>query len=270
MSALVASPVQSVELPNRVRLEYVEQGDPTGVPVVCLHGYTDSWRSFEEVLPLLPASIRAVALSQRGHGDSSRPATGYRPHDYAADLAAFMDAIGVESAVLVGHSMGTSVAQRFAIDQPARTRGLVLLASTTTWKHSEVLVDLWGSVVSTLSDPVDPSFVREFQASPAMAPSFVDMVVQESLKLPARVWRAALQDLLATDFSPELGAIVAPTLVVWGGQDIVAPECEQEPLAAAIPNARLTVYPDAGHGVHWDESARVAADIAAFVAEIGR
>ena len=64
-----------VSLSTGVRIEYVEQGnaEADGVPVIFLHGVTDSWRSFERVLPLLPPSIHAFALSQRGHGDSSRP-----------------------------------------------------------------------------------------------------------------------------------------------------------------------------------------------------
>ena len=83
--------IKSVELPGRVRLEYVEQGDPAGVPVLMLHGVTDSWRSFEPLLPHLPASLHAFALSQRGHGDATRPVTGYYPQDFAADLAAFIE-----------------------------------------------------------------------------------------------------------------------------------------------------------------------------------
>ena len=75
--------IKCVELPNRVKLPYVEQGDSSGVPVLLLHGVTDSWRSFERVLPHLPASIRAFALTQRGHGDADRPAAGYGPHDFA-------------------------------------------------------------------------------------------------------------------------------------------------------------------------------------------
>jgi non-heme chloroperoxidase len=77
---------KSVELPNRVKLSYVEQGDPSGVPVLFLHGVTDSWHSFELVLPHLPASIHAFALSQRGHGEADRrPETGYQPQDFAAE-----------------------------------------------------------------------------------------------------------------------------------------------------------------------------------------
>ena len=67
-------PVERIaELPDGLRLPYVERGDPAGIPVVFLHGITDSWRSFQLVLPHLPPSIRALALTQRGHGDASRP-----------------------------------------------------------------------------------------------------------------------------------------------------------------------------------------------------
>ena len=69
--------IKSVELPGRARLAYAEQGDPLGIPVLLLHGATDSWRSFERVLPHLPDSIRAIAVTQRGHGESSRPEGGY-------------------------------------------------------------------------------------------------------------------------------------------------------------------------------------------------
>src|SRR5688572_4155025 len=115
--------VKSVALSTGVTLPYVEQGDPSGVPVVLLHGVTDSWRSFEPVLPFLPGSIRAFALTQRGHGDADRPAADYRPSDMAADVAAFLTSQGLDSAVIVGHSMGSTVALQYALDYPERTRG---------------------------------------------------------------------------------------------------------------------------------------------------
>src|ERR671914_762671 len=125
--------IKSVELPHRVKLPYVEQGDPSGVPMILLHGGTDSWRSFEPVLPHLPESIHAFALTQRGHGDADRPTTGYRQRDFAADVAAFLDALGLASAVIVGSSLGSTVAQRFALDHPGRVRGLVLAAAFSTY-----------------------------------------------------------------------------------------------------------------------------------------
>lgn len=122
----MAPTVKSVDLPHRVKLPYAEQGDPSGVPVLLLHGYTDSWRSFEPVLPHLPDSIRAFAITQRGHGDVDRPATGYRTRDFAGDVLAFADALGRGPVVVVGHSMGSTNAQRFAMDHPDRVLGLVL------------------------------------------------------------------------------------------------------------------------------------------------
>ncbi len=77
--------VITVELPNQVKLQYVEQGNSSGLPLILLHGYADSWRSFERVLPYLPKSIRTFTLTQRGHGDASRPVTGYRARDFATD-----------------------------------------------------------------------------------------------------------------------------------------------------------------------------------------
>lgn len=264
--------VKSVQLPNAVKLPYVEQGNPRGTPVVLLHGITDSWHSFERVLPHLPASIRAFAVSQRGHGDADRPTTGYGPQDFAADLAAFMDALDLDSAVVVGHSMGASIAQRFAIDHPGRTRGLVLVGSLTTWRGHPDFVELWNSVVSTLTDPIDPGFVREFQESTLaqpVPPEFLETVVRESLKLPARVWKAALlEGLLEADFSGELAAIQAPTLIFWGDRDALTRN-GQEALTTAIAGSRLVVYAGAGHGLHWEEPERFAADLAAFVRSVG-
>ena len=149
--------IKSIELPNRLRLPYVEQGDPSGLPVLFLHGVTDSWHSFEPVLPHLPAPIHAFVLTQRGHGDADRPAEGYRTRDFAADVAAFADAVGLESLVVVGHSMGSTNAQRFAIDNPDRTLGLVLAGSFATYRGNPVLVEFWKSSISPLADPVEPA-----------------------------------------------------------------------------------------------------------------
>lgn len=262
----MATTVRSIELPNGVTLQYVEQGDPSGIPVLLLHGVTDSWHSFEPVLLHLPDALRAFALTQRGHGDASRPRAGYRYADFAADLEAFMDAVGLGSAVLVGHSMGRAVAQRFAIDHPERTLGLVLLGAFAGEAGNPVIVEL-DEIVSALADPVDEAFVREFQVSTLMQPvppAFLETVVRESLKVPARVWRAAFAGLLEDDVAAELGEITAPALVVSGDRDGFGSLEDVEAFARAIPGVRLLVYPGAGHGLHWEEPARFATDLAAF------
>jgi pimeloyl-ACP methyl ester carboxylesterase len=258
---------KSVELPTRVTLSYVEHGAPSGVPVLLLHGVTDSWRSFEPVLPHLPDSIRALALTQRGHGDSDRPAGGYRTRDYAADVLAFADALGLGPIVVVGHSMGGTNAQRFAIDHPERTRGLMLAGSFAGYRANPVVVDLWESAVSRLTDPIDPAFVREFQESTLarpVPPGFLDTVVRESLKVPAHVWRASFEGFLEDACASELGRITAPTLIAWGDRDALCPRRDQDAFLTAIAGSRLVVYEGAGHALHWEEPERFAADLAAF------
>src|SRR5690242_19231314 len=98
--------VQALSLRGGLRLPCAQFGDAGGMPVLLLHGYTDSWRSFELVLPHLLCGIRAVVPTQRGHGDAGRPECAYTPADFAADASAVLDALGIERAVVVGHSMG--------------------------------------------------------------------------------------------------------------------------------------------------------------------
>lgn len=262
----------TIELPNGLRLPYAESGDPDGMPVLLLHGYTDSWRSFAPLMAALPPHLRAIALSQRGHGEASRPATGYAPGDYAADLAALMRALGLGPALVVGHCMGAQVAQRFALDHPALVRGLVLIGAYRTMRGNPVVQALWEEVAA-LADPVPPGFAREFQESTLarpVPPAFLDTVVDESLKLPARVWRAALAGLTAAGVPAGLEGIRAPTLLLWGDRDALIPEAEQEALAAAIPGARRVTHAGGGHSPHWEDPARVAAEIAGFAASLAR
>jgi alpha/beta hydrolase fold len=154
-----------VSLSTGVRMEYVEQGRIDGVPVVFLHGVTDSWHSFERVLAQLPPTIRAFAISQRGHGDSSRPNNGYLFADMSNDLRAFMDAVGLERAIVVGHSMGASVAQRFVVDHPDRVAGLVLMGAFASLHKDLGIADFYASAIAPLTDPIDAGFAREWQQS---------------------------------------------------------------------------------------------------------
>jgi non-heme chloroperoxidase len=269
LSRLVTTPVlRWVKLSTGVRFQYVEQGDPSGTAVVLLHGYVDSWRSFERVLPLLPDSLHVFTITQRGHGNSGRPQAGYRYRDFAQDLAAWMDAIGLESAVIVGHSMGSAIAQRFAIDQPTRARGLLLIGSTTTWHGNPVIEEVWDAV-SVLTDPIDPEFVREFQESTLarpVPPVFLESIIDESLKVPAMVWREAWSVIHQTDHSPELSRISVPTLLTWGDQDGMSPRDEQDALLASIAGSRLEIYEGTGHALHWEKPERFAADLVSFIA----
>jgi non-heme chloroperoxidase len=256
-----------VTLPTGVRMNYVERGDPRGTPVVLLHGYTDSRRSYDRILPLLPASMHVFAVTHRGHGDSGKPDAGYTPSHFAADLAAFLDTMRIESAVIVGHSMGSTVAQRFAIDYPSRTRALGLEGAFLPSPHNAAIREFFQTV-NTFTDPVDPKVVREFQQSTLarpVPPEFFETMVSESLKVPAHVWKAALEPYLTVDFSSRLREVGVPTLLIWGDRDEFTGRADQDALNRAIAGSRLTIYGGTGHCPHWEEPERFAADLIAFV-----
>jgi non-heme chloroperoxidase len=258
---------RAADLPGGVRLPYAEHGDPLGPPVLMLHGWSDSWRSFEGVLEHMPADVRALALTLRGHAGTTGP-DRHALEDLSADVVAFLDLLGIDAAVIAGHSMGTIVAQRVAIDDPGRVAGLVLMGGQPTFAVPH-LDDLYAAVAG-LTDPVDVGFIREFQESTVVrpvAPGLINMAVAESLFLTAATWRRLMDGVLRVDQSADLESIAAPTLVIAGEDDDVAPLAHAWQLAAAIPHSRLSIHDDAGHAMHWEDPRRVAAEIAAFTRE---
>lgn len=260
--------VKTAALPNGVTLPYVEQGDANGIPVILLHGVTDSWRSFERLLPLLPETMHVYAITQRGHADASRPESGYQLSDFAPDLRLFLDAMHIDKAVIVGHSMGSGVAQRFALDHPDRVIGLALIGAFARWKESSIVAEFEETAVRHLTDPVDPAFVREFQTTTLaqpVPPEFFEAMVAQSLKVPARVWREAFAGFRTTSMLADLHRITAPTLVIWGEKDAFCPREDQDIFVSTIPNATLKAYEDIGHSPQWEVPERVAADLIPFV-----
>ena len=111
---------------------------------------------------MLSPVYHAFAPDQRGHGESEQPECCYTVDDYAADVDAFMDAVGIEEATIVGHSGGTLIAPRVALSYPRRVSRLVLVGSAIMGARNEVMLEL-GEAVRALEDPVPLEFVREFQ-----------------------------------------------------------------------------------------------------------
>lgn len=245
-------------------LPYLTQGDPDGVPVVLLHAWVDSRRCFDRLLAALPERIRAFAFDQRGHGDAPKPAEGYGLREFADDVGAFMDAVGLDAAVLAGASSGGYVAQRFAIDDPGRALGLALLGSPRSLRGPR---PAFADAIAALQDPIDRTFARrltEAMVARQVPDAVMATLCEESLKVPVRVWRDAFQGLLAAEPPLDTGRISAPTVIVWGARDPLLPRSDQEAMAAEIPGARLVVYPDVGHLPAVEAPERVATDITAL------
>ena len=259
----------TVHLSTDVTLQYAERGDRAGEAILFLHAYVDSWYSYSRVLPLLSSSYHAFALDQRGHGDSDKPQCCYTVDDFTADVHAFMDAVGIEEATIVGDSSGGMIAQRMALDYPQRVSRLVLIGSPTTLVNNEAIMEAGEQMLAALEAPISPEFVRQFQESWIYHPvpqEFLQEVLSQTLKVPARVWRDYWEGVLLTvDDRTRLGEIAAPTLILWGERDAALPREEQERRAAAIPDAMLKVYPDTGHAVAWERPEWVVRDLEAFM-----
>lgn len=256
----------SVQLSTGVELHYLEQGPSDGPVILFLHGYTDSHHSFDRALPLLPGRFHAYVLDQRGHGDSGRPECCYTQQDFARDVVAFMDAMDIPRAILVGHSMGSFIAQQVALDSPGNVRALVLIGSAPTGNNDGVRE--LRDTVSSMRDPIDPVFVRQFQASTVARPvpdAYLGTLVSESLKVPVRIWKAALEGLIDEDHASRLANITAPTLIVGGDQDSIFSVAEQRALAEAIPGSTIKLYPHVGHAPHAEIPQSFAADLTDFL-----
>jgi len=266
---MIASPAPrfaDIRLATGPRIRYAEYGKPDGDPVVFVHGWPDSWFSFSRVLPLLPEGLRAVAFDQRGFGDSDRPESGYAIPELAGDAIALLDALGIDRATLVGHSFGSFVARQAAIAQPRRIASLVLIGTGFTTK-GQVIRDLQAGL-RDLPDPIPLKFAHDFQTSTVhhpVPPEFFEHIVAESMKLPPRLWRIAIDHLAAYDDTQHLASIKAPTLLLWGDHDALFPREDQDHFLAVFPAARLKVYEDTGHCPNWERPELVAADIAAHV-----
>jgi pimeloyl-ACP methyl ester carboxylesterase len=258
--------VRKITLSTGVQLEYEEQGDPNGIPVIMLHGFTDSWQSFAPVLPYLPASLHVFALSQRGHGNSSKKATSYQPEDFAEDVAAFIKEKRLGPAVIVGHSMGSTNAQCFASHYPGLTRALILVASFAGF--DKPMIHEFKKVIDGLNDPVDSLFIVEFQKSTVTRPVSAERfqaIVDESLKVPAHVWKGVAAGWASADYVRALQNFDKPTLIIWGDKDAYCPKDDQLLLNSALGNSTLLVYEGTGHANHWEEPERFANDLIEFV-----
>lgn len=260
-------------LASGLTLSYADQGDAIDPAVLLLPGPTDSWRSYQPVLDQLPRRPRAVSVSQRGHGESDKPDTGYGVRDFAVDAVLLLDALGIGRAVVVGHSGSCLVARRVALDHPDRVAGLILEASPTTLRDDPQLAGFVESVVFKLEDPISPAFARSFVAETSSAgirAELADLLVEELLRVPAHVWRRMFSELLEYDDMTELARIEAPTLLVWGSADTLVSRDMQAQLARTIPNADLVVYHGHGHTPRWEDPARFSTDIVTFTRRVAR
>ncbi|GAB3617779.1 3-oxoadipate enol-lactonase [Okibacterium endophyticum] len=247
------------------RIGYVSRGDAEAPAVVLLHSLGTDRSIWDPVVALLEPRFRVVAWDSRGHGASARTGA-IGPAEWVADLTRMLDELGIESAALVGVSMGGMQAMAFAGSHPERAWAIVVadsyaaLTSEIADARIESQIELAKSVpmadvasaylVATFADPASP-------AASAVGDAIAGMSAEDYI--------AAVQSCFRADVRSYLDAITAPTLVLWGDRDAKTPRPLSEAIAERIHGSRFAVIPDAGHLSNMDNPAAFAAEILAFL-----
>jgi pimeloyl-ACP methyl ester carboxylesterase len=258
---------QSVTTADGQQLSYVEMGAADGLPLILLHGYTDNSRSWSLLAPHL-GDRRMIALDLRGHGGSAAPACCYGIDALTHDLAGFLDAMNIEKADIVGHSLGSMTAAVFAAQNPERVNRLVLISTALTPPPAPTQW-LWENVPA-LPATIDPQsqFMLDWYWNPNPVPAdYIDRERAESAATPKQVWMGVLNALTLTDWTLFAPRITAPTLILWGDQDSLFDAPSQEAVKAALPNAEYQAYPGFGHNMFWETPDTVGARITAFLGQ---
>nr|WP_256439141.1 alpha/beta hydrolase [Rubellimicrobium arenae] len=232
-----------------------------------MHGYTDNSRSWSLLAPHL-GGRHIYAVDLRGHGGSDAPACCYGIDALSGDLLGFMDALQIERADIVGHSLGSMTAGVFAAEHPERVDDLVLI-STALAPPQGATDWLWDNVPG-LSAPIDPDsqFMLDWYANPTpVDEDFLSRERAESAAVPLHVWTGVLRALTLTDWSWYAGRIKAPTLVLWGDQDGLFDAGTQDRLHQTLPDAQYVIYAGHGHNMFWEMPEDVGSRILAFLDE---
>lgn len=260
-----------ITLDSGLSFSHWHQGEDRDARVVFLPGPTDSWRSYQPVLDAVPRALPVVSVSLRGHGDSSKPSSGFGIEDLASDVLPLLDALEIDRALFVAHSASCLIARRVALQAPDRVAGLVLEASPTTLRGDANLLRFVNSVVSQLTDPIDLDFARSFVADTARADlnsELTEQLVEDLRKVPARVWKEMFISLLDYDDRAELSRLHTPVLLVWGDADPLVSRSMQDELARVLPHADLVVYGGARHTPRWEAPVRFANDVTTFASRV--
>jgi pimeloyl-ACP methyl ester carboxylesterase len=266
---------KTAQLPDGVTLAYIDTGNPTGPPVVLIHGYTDNARDWVPVLPYLSKRFRLILVDIRGHGKSSKPECCYTRLDFAYDIKLLLDALSIRQADVIGHSLGSIIAQTFAEYWPERTDRVVLVSSTGGRPPGSTAPPQFdfAAEIRKLKDPIDPDspFMIAWWDSPTpVNPDFIRRQRQDAAAIPLKVWLAVLDEALPSatayaDLQSTLPRLEAPTLLIWGSKDPIMEEPMRKTLRDALPGAQVKIFEGLGHNPFWEDPAAVARVVNTFL-----
>jgi len=249
-------------MPTAAQLHYFAHGvdNYDHAPVLLIHGSGGHHLYWPPQLRRL-RDHRIYAMDLPGHGRSDGIGRDL-VEDYVGDLTAFMDAVGLNSAIWIGHSLGGAIALHAALHNPHRVLGLGMVASGARLRVDAELLGLisreaaFGSALKLIGD-------RSFSAS--VDSRLKQLAIQRMGEMRSAVLLGDFVACNAFDESSHLGQIRVPTLIVCGADDRMIPPRASEALHSAIPHSELVVLPDAGHMLMLERPEQTAAVLARFI-----
>ena len=264
-------------LPTR----YLTAGE--GPPLLLLHGVGDNAFDWHWVMPALAHTYQVYALDLPGSGGSAKPLPDYSPAFFTRFATAFLDALGVERAAVVGNSLGGLVGLRLAFSDPERVAALGLVSSgglgrevtyalrslalpgygklAVAWgkRRPGALQRALGRSALLFAHPrrVPREWIKE-QYRLARLPGFLEA---QLATLRAQVGLRGQREVLVD----RLSHLKVPTLVVWGARDRVLPYSQGQEAAARLPEGTLKLVPDCGHAPHVEQPERFASGLGEFL-----
>jgi pimeloyl-ACP methyl ester carboxylesterase len=229
---------------DRLNIYYEEYG--TGRPLVLLHGGTQTGASWREFLPLLTPHFRVFTPDSRGHGRTNNPALELSYRLMAADIAGFIQKLGIESPFILGYSDGGQIALQMAMDYPGLTRAFAA---------GGIYYQLTGPIVKFIKSLgfVSPG-VLDFDIMARLDPEFADSLRADHVSSSdPEYWKILLEQLSRMWWTPldyteeDFKKITEPFLVLAGDRDNFCPVQQAVDMYHFIPDAELAVFPNTTH-----------------------
>ncbi|MEU5259705.1 alpha/beta hydrolase [Amycolatopsis sp. NPDC021455] len=252
------APTPTIEV-GGVPFAYRELGTGAGVPVVFLHhlmAVLDDWDP--RVVDGIAAHHRVIAFDNRGVGGSGG-SVPFTIEDMGRDAIAFIRALDLDEVDLLGFSLGGAVAQMVALQEPGLVRRMILAGTGPRGgggidEITKVAVNAYLKAALTLSDARAFLFFPRTTEGKRAAKDYLarlkERTADRDKRISVQARRAQLKAIRAAGLSEpdDLSVITQPVFVVNGDHDLMVASSHSADMAARIPNARLKIYPDSGHG----------------------
>jgi pimeloyl-ACP methyl ester carboxylesterase len=247
-----------------------------GEPLLLISGLATDLRIWACQRLVFGRRFRCIALDNRGSGRSGKPDGPYTLEQMAADAVAVLDAEGVGRAHVLGHSMGSYIAQMMAVEHPDRLRSLTLAG--TACRHQPWRLDMLARWQETAREHGVHAWARRafpYLLGPRTAWTFglfINLLWPIILQQPAHAFESQIQALIGAPDCERgcLSGVSVPTLVVAGSKDTLTTPADAAEVASIIPGARLVTLKGAGHGLMLEAAPDFNAAVLDFLGEVAR